>query len=297
MRPGPQALAMQDVLELVEQLLRAPDAEGGHDHRAAVLERMLDDRLQTRTPVAAILVDAVAVGGLQHQHVRPPGRTRRRQQRRVRRPEIAREHHPERLRPRPARELALDVGRAEDVAGALQADPAARVRAAIHQVPLAVGQRADARLHLAEVALDQGAVAAHTHREGVGEHGGQQACRGLAAQDRPLEASGEQPRQAAAMVDVDVGQHQRANTLEREIDLQPVGGRAPVGRGLRALEQAAVDQQAVAPLDEKLVTGTGDAVARAVVQDGRVHDVILDAHAPTSTRGGPAAPASAACAR
>src|SRR5690606_28816823 len=135
----------------------------------------------------------------------------------------------------------------------------------------------------AQVALDQRPVATHPHREGVGEHRGQQARGGLAAQDRPLEAGSEQPWQAAAVVDVNMSEHERTDALEREIDLEAVGGRAPVRRGLRALEKAAIDQQAIAPLDEELVTGSGDAIARTMVQDARIHDVILDASTPTST--------------
>ena len=72
-----------------------------------------------------------------------------------------------------AREFELDVDRTQDVAGALQADPAGGVGAAVQRVPVTVRQRAQARLHHLQIAFDEHAVARDADLEGIGEHGGQ----------------------------------------------------------------------------------------------------------------------------
>ena len=77
------------------------------------------------------------------------------------------------------------------------------------------------------------------------------------------------------MVDVHMGQHQRADVLHGEGDVETICGGPPIGGGLRALEQPAVDQNAVVTLDEKLMARAGDTVTCAVMEDGWVHDEIL----------------------
>ncbi len=53
-----------DLLQLVQQLLRAADAEGRDQQRAAVAEGVLADGLQALAPALAVFVPTVAVGAL-----------------------------------------------------------------------------------------------------------------------------------------------------------------------------------------------------------------------------------------
>ena len=168
---GVLALAVQDVLELIQQLLGAADAEGRHDHRAAVGQRPLDHRLQALAPAVAVFVEAVAVGALQHHNVGRLGGARRRQHRRPGRAEVTREHHPPRLTPRPGK-VALHVGRPQDVPRPLQADAAVAAGAVEHRMPRLVGQRPDARLHHPQVTLDEARVPGDPHRKGIRQHDG-----------------------------------------------------------------------------------------------------------------------------
>ena len=84
---------VDDLLDLVQQLLRAPDAERRDQHRAAVGQRALDHALQPAHAIRAPLVAAVAVGALDHQRVAAERRLGFRQQRRVRGAEVAGEDH------------------------------------------------------------------------------------------------------------------------------------------------------------------------------------------------------------
>lgn len=88
-----QCIAVDDLFQLVQQLLRSVDAEGGHQHRAAVAEGMLTQRLQALAAGFAAVVHSVAVGALQHQHLGAHRRLGRWDQRRVRRSQVAGEHH------------------------------------------------------------------------------------------------------------------------------------------------------------------------------------------------------------
>src|SRR5690606_1551421 len=85
-----------------------------------------------------------------------------------------------------------------------------------------------------------------------------------------FEAGGQQPGDAADVVDVHVGGDQGANAVEGEVDGQVVGAGAAFGSGFRALEQAAVDQQAVLVVHVELMAGASDAFPGAVVVDMRV---------------------------
>ena len=137
-----------------------------------------------------------------------------------------------------------------------------------------VGQRDDAFLYLLEVALDLLLVTTEGEFEGVLEHDGQQFGRGLTAEDRPLEAGGQQIGNAPHMVGVHMGDDQRANALEREFDKLVVGPRTE-WRRIGALEQAAVDKDAAVLGDMQLVAGAGYAIVGAMMGDaGVLHRLI-----------------------
>src|SRR5690606_1996469 len=155
-------------------------------------------------------------------------------------------------------QIALRIGRAEDVAGALQADAGAQLGLIDQGEPGLVGQGDQALFDELEVALDLLLVAADAEAEGVLQHDGQQLGGGLAAQDRAFEAGGQQPGDAADVVDVHVGGDQGANAVEGEVDGQVVGAGPAFDGGFRALEQAAVDQQAVLVVHVELVAGASD---------------------------------------
>ncbi|MCY1295848.1 hypothetical protein D9M70_452080 [compost metagenome] len=262
--------AVDDVFQFVEQFLGAADAEGGDQHGAVVGQCLLDDGLQALLARAAVVVQAVAVGAFQHQGVGLPGGLRGRQQRGVAGAEVAGEDHAFPFTALGIAQVALDVGGAEDVPGALQADARLQFGGVDQRVPGAVGERHEALLDEFQVVFQLLRVAAESELEGVFEDQRQQLCRGFAAEDRPLEAGGEQVGQAADVVDVHMGQQQGLERADVEVDSRLVGFAPALGGGFRALEQAAVHQQAVLGVHVQLVAGAGDAGDGAVVLDIRV---------------------------
>ena len=75
------------------------------------------------------------------------------------------------------------------------------------------------------------------------------------------------------MIDMHVGDNQRANGGQIEIDAQAVTRRAPRCGFLRTLKEATIDQQAEIVSQPQLVAGAGDAIDGAVVND--LHDSSL----------------------
>ena len=300
-------MLVDDGLQLVQQLLRAADAEGRDQQRAAVGKGMLAHRAQTLAPGASALVVAVAVGAFQHQHVCQEGRLRRGQQRRVRGAQVTGED--DALRPGPRAphgaagrrlctclgrrgggplggdsqtgrvgdEVELHIRRPENMPCGLQLhlQPAAPDARSAQGQPASVGQGHDLPLQLRHDAFDQRPIAREADLQRVAHHHRQQLGRGLAAHHRALEARSQQVRQTPHMIDVHVCDHQRDHRPDIEADLQPPEPSRPVGRGLRALEQPAIHQHRGAVGQGQLVTGAGDAVDGAVVDDGPGHDHLL----------------------
>lgn len=69
------------------------------------------------------------------------------------------------------------------------------------------------------------------------------------------------------MVDVYMGRNQCLDGIQRKTDGQTGCSVSPIGGGLRSLEQAAIDQQAVLRIHEQLMAGAGDAVGGAVMEN------------------------------
>ena len=258
------AVAVYQPLDLVEDLLGAADAEGRDQHRAVIPQRPLHHLFQLQAALAPPLVQAVAIGALDHQGIGFVGRTRCRQQRRVGRAQVAGEHHPVLF----ARgfHLAFHVGRAEDMPRRLEADGDAAASGGHRLLPAPVGQGHDAPGNQVDEALQLAPVAGDAHLHGVFQHQRQQPRRGFGADDRPPETSGQQVGYAPHVVDMHVAHHQRLDVLDGKVDLQGSGIRS-AARRLRPLEQPAVHQHARAISQAQLVAGAGDAVDGAVVTD------------------------------
>lgn len=259
---------MDDFFQLVEQLLRAAEAERGNQYRAFVLQGVLDNGLEALPALGAVFVQAVAVGAFQHEDVGALGRCGGHQQRRVGSAQVAGENDARVVARGRVGQVDFDVGRAEDVAGALQAD-ARHKRVGFDQgEPLVVRQGQQALFDPFDIARYLFVVPAEAELECVFEDNGQQLGRRLATEDRPLEPCSQQIGNPPDVVDMHVGDDQRLDGLQREFDGQLPCARPAIGGGFAALEKAAVDQQAAGRVHMQLMAGAGHTFAGAVMLDG-----------------------------
>lgn len=136
-----QCLAVENGLELVQQLLRAAQAERGNQGGAAILQCAVNNLFQLLLAHAAIGVQAVAVGTFQHQQVCALGWLQWAQQRVAFGAEVAGENDAVVLLGHVY--VALHIGRAEQVPCALQAHLAPEAGLVYHGVPLTEGHRHD----------------------------------------------------------------------------------------------------------------------------------------------------------
>lgn len=142
--------------------------------------------------------------------------------------------------------------------------------------PGLVGQENDALLDQFDVTLVLLVIATEAKLGGVFEYDGQQFGRGLAAESRSLETGSQQLGNTPGMVDMHMGGDHGLDRIQGKLNDQSIGSGLAFDRGFRALEQAAVDQQAVPGVHQQLMAGTGDAVFGAMVKDvGGIHVIIL----------------------
>jgi hypothetical protein len=235
---GTLAVAVDDLFQFVEQFLGAADAEGRDEQAALVAEAAFAEGLQALPAILAAFVGAVAVGAFEDDDVGAVGRSGRWQQGGVGGAEVTGED--DALCLLAPLEIEFDVGRAEDVARRRQPD-AQRHFAADDRAPLFVGYGDGLLADLLEKAADQRLVAGESDLQGIFEDQRQQRRRGLAADDRPAITGRQQPGDAPDMVDVHVGDDQRAHPIDGEGDVQAFGPGA-FARGFGALKQAAVHQ-------------------------------------------------------
>lgn len=266
---GVQLFAVDDVFELVEQFLGAADAEGGDQHGAAVGQGMFDDLLQALAAGAAVLVQAVAVGAFQHQDVGAAWWYAGLEDRRAGGTEVAGEYDTRAGFAWAVLHIDFHIGGAEHMGSALQPHLGMQAFVIVQGEPVIVGQRDDSLLHLLEVALDLFLVTAEGEFERVLQHDGQQFGRGITAEDRPLEAGGQQIGNASHMVGMHMGNDQRVNAIQGEFNTLMVGPRTK-RRGIGALKKPAVDQQAAVLRHMQLVAGTGYPILGAMMGDVRV---------------------------
>ncbi|CAM4154196.1 hypothetical protein PSRE111525_27885 [Pseudomonas reidholzensis] len=102
------------------------------------------------------------------------------------------------------------------MAGAPQADATLQVNPLDQAVPSVKGDGGDQAVQTLEKTCDVLRLAADAKPEGIFEDQGQQFGGGLAAEDRALVTGGEQCRDAADVVEVDVGDDQRADAADVE---------------------------------------------------------------------------------
>lgn len=122
------------------------------------------------------------------------------------------------------------------MAGPLQTDAALQRFALHHWIPLFERHRGYQLLEKLQIAFHLGWLGRDAEFVGIFQHQGQQARRRLTANDRATKAGCKQGGDAADMVEVNVGDHQRPDAIDGKSER---GGFAP---GIAALLQAAVDQ-------------------------------------------------------
>jgi hypothetical protein len=230
---------------------------------------------------------AVAVGGLDQQHVGLRHRLGIHHDRHVVAAEIAGEDEAA------AADLAGDEARAQDVPGRREPrlDPArggerpAEVHA-LHLGERALGVRGGVqrqrRVVLAGV-VPVGELGLFLLEMGrVRQHDVQQIVRARRAVDRPGEAVAAEPRQVTRVVDVSVAQDHRAERARVHRERGPV----TLAQLLQALEEPAVEQHAAVPVLEQ-VLGAGDrAPGTSEEGQGLVHSEITRGRAPSGAGAG-----------
>lgn len=249
---------MDDALQFVQQFLGATDAEGRDQHAAAIFQGALYGVLQNLYTLFAVLVQAVAVGAFYHQLIAAPGGLGGVEQWRVAGAHVSGEDNaafvasaglasrtaPRGIRAAVVLQFALHVGRAENMAGALQADAQGAALFRDDRLPAVVGQRPQLLLDVADEFPDQSLVSADTDFQRILQYQRQQFGGGLGTVDGAAKAGGDQVGNTAHVVYVHVSGHQRLHRADVELDRQAVVT-AATGRGFRPLEEAAVDQYGV----------------------------------------------------
>jgi hypothetical protein len=276
-----QAAAPHQVREDENHFLRAADGKGRHDDVAALAPQRAVDRLdQLLLGRLERLVQAVAVGRFDQQHVGLLDRLRIVQHRPRRHADIAREH--QLARGAALFQPHLGDGRAEDVAGIAQAHPHGRMGL---EGPVVFGaaQLLQAGLRLRHGVEQAGvtqaaAPAARPARQPLGfllldvrrieQHHAEQVRRGRGDMHRAAEAERDGARQQPGMVEVGMREQHEVEPAQVEAERREVAAAGVAA----ALEQAAVDKKAhVRRLDQ--VAGAGHLAGGAVECDS--HDFIV----------------------
>jgi hypothetical protein len=89
--------------------------------------------------------------------------------------------------------------------------------------------------------IDLTAVARKAYFQGIFQDCGQEQCRGLAAIDRAFEASSQQVRQTANMINVDMSENQATEMVNGKADLKWFSD-------FSALKEPAIDKETAAPV-------------------------------------------------
>lgn len=231
---------MEDVFDLVEQLLGAAEAEGGDEDGAVVGQGAVDDGFEALLAVAAVAVETVAVGAFQDEDVGALRGLDRAQQWVAGCAEVAGEDDSVGVGASWVLHVAFDVGGAEQVAGALEADAAGGVVVVGQGVPGFEGDGVDVVVEQGDEAFDLGGVVGDAEAVGVFEDQGEELGGGFAADDRAAEAGGQEGGDAAYVVEVDVGDDEGLDAGGGESEWLGVGVDGCVG----ALFEAAVDEEA-----------------------------------------------------
>lgn len=268
---GAEALfVLDDVFQLVEQFLGAADAECRDQYGALITQRLLDDGFETLPTALAVFMEAVAIGAFEHEDIGAFGRLRRHQEGGVGCAQIAGKDDALAFVLLRVVQVDFYIGRAEDMARALQPDAGHQLVAVVQREPVLVRQGNEPTFDALDVAFNLCMVATDAKFECILKHDGQQLCRRLATQYRPVETRREQIRDATDMVDVNVRHDERFDGVERELDGEAIRRRATWQRGVVTLEQTAVDQYAGRGVHVQLVAGGGHAILGTMVFDDRI---------------------------
>ncbi|MNP00718.1 hypothetical protein D3C76_925130 [compost metagenome] len=261
-----QGLAMKNVFEFVQQLLGAAEAERRNEQCALVSQGAVDGRFQSLMTVACRRVQAVAVGAFQYQYIGPFRGLHWAQQGVATDAEVAGEHVAGAgLR---VLHIAFDIGRTQQMPGALQANATGEPWLLDQGVPLLERQGHDQVANELQVPCHLGGLAADAQLVGVFQHQWQQPGGRLAAQDGATVAGSQQCRDAANVVEMHMGDDQGLDALHAETEWC----RCCAWRGLGALLQAAVDQQAGGRVEVQLMAGASDAAGATMMgKDGIFH--------------------------
>ncbi len=195
-------------LQLVQQLLSAPYAEGRHNHRSAVGQGTVNRPLQPHPALPSALVLTVAIGALKHGNIGPPWRLWRWQQGRIGRPQVPRKHHPAIAPAAAVKHIRLDIGRAENMARPLQAHPQTVTSVIYHRVPHLIVERHQLLTNLLQKAPYQSRITGKTNLQRILYYQRQQTRRRNRANNRPPEPRRQQIGQTPNVVDVHMRHHQ-----------------------------------------------------------------------------------------
>ena len=261
-------VALDQRVEVEEQLLRAPDAEGRHDELRLVLADERHVVAQTRRDALLGRVVAVAVGALREEHVDAGHRLGVLQDGHVALADVAREEQAARLAA--ALVVEADLGGAENVAGVVEGQAQAlgeldrlvvvdrreKTHRAVDVLLLVQQLEGDLVLGLAPAVDALDVVLLDVRR--VAKHQVAEVDSGGRGVDAAAEALPDERRQVAAVVHMGVGEDDRLDVggTEREVAVALEGLLAV------ALEGSAVEEEAMAvPVHE--VHGAGGGLSGA----------------------------------
>ncbi|GBH16400.1 Kinesin-like protein [Pseudomonas syringae pv. actinidiae] len=206
-------LAPQDVLQFVEQLLSAADAERRNQHRAVVFKRPVYDALELVLTNAAIFMKTITVGTFQHQYIGVLGWLWRRQKRGVARAKITGKNNAHRTPFQRVVQIAFDISRTQNMPRALQANPAVQRLAVDQTEPVIERQRDDSFVDQRKVALGLFGIMCKLNLQAVFHHQWQQMSARLAAQYRPFIARRQQLGNTPDVVVVHMSDQKRPDGL------------------------------------------------------------------------------------
>lgn len=150
------------------------------------------------------------------------------------------------------------------MAGSLETNPDPTPFLVQYGIPGFVGKRDELLTNFVQELFDQALVSGKADFEGVFDDQRQKLGGGFGAVDGPFKARGHQVGQAADVVDMDVGDHEREDAVQ--VEANPVLFEAVDMVGVLPLKQTAVHEHGAAGAGDIAVAATGDAIGAAVVE-------------------------------
>ncbi len=154
--------------------------------------------------------------------------------------------------------------------GALQTNRQSRIPIKRQVSPMFVRQAYRLLAETIDDPGDQVPVPGDTDPQRIFKHQQQEQHRRFRTIDRTVKTRCQQISHPADVIDMHMGVNQCFDKPGRKIDLQSIAARA-TRRGLRALKQSTIDQDADGRVDSQLMARPGHAVARTMVNDLDIH--------------------------